>query len=164
MALIPRKYKNTIFLRENVEKNIRYMPRFQKTSMMKRVVKVLKSSRRRVHTRFNFQIELTSSEGKLIYGSIIEPDYIVILSLTENTLTILSIVLVARLRATIKKTGCKLVNDYHVVGTEIIHVFSAIDQDKNIIWKIERMHHVTNARIHIEGFKMVPEVIGRTYH
>ncbi len=164
MGLIPTNYENKIFLRENVEQNVRCMPKFQKKEMMRKVVKVAKSPRRHAHKRFDFQIKLTSSEGELVYGSIIQPDYIVILFLTKDSLTILSVVLIARLRATTKKIGCELVNDFHISDTEITHIFSVIDHNKSIIWRIERMHRSTNDRIHIEGFEMIPDVIRRTYH
>lgn len=138
--LIPMKLRNSVCVRENVETNLRCLNRPEKKELWRAIYKLTKTSTFYLRNTLQHYLRLNVAQEVVVYGAIIRSSFMAVVKIVKQKLFLLSVICKRRLLSSSSSSGCVLVDDIYQIGPHVLHVFSGVDEQKNVVWRWEGRH------------------------
>lgn len=156
-SLVPTELSGIVFLRENVETNLRTLNRPSRKELWRAISKIVKK-RSLFHAARNLDqsIRIPAKNGVAVFGTIVRAAFVAIVRIVDRTLTLLSVIDCKRLQNSKNEPSCTLVDESFDSVDVQSRVFAAVGPEKYIVWWHEMRTRIGNHRLHVAAEMVIP--------
>lgn len=136
--LVPLKLRNEVFVRENVEQNLKSLSEIDREDLWKAVRTILDTSLAKLPRVLDQHVRENVAGTIVVFGSIVTRKFIAIIKVIKRRVYLLSVIGMKRLYHSTRDHNCMLIADTWEKGGEKLEVSVELTADKDIIWKWQK--------------------------